>query len=304
MDVHGRGMREVILAGILIGCAAGVSSGDETAFIREQPKFSIQSGSVTEASGLAISSRDEKFMWIVNDSGGDAIVHLMGTDGIDHGQVKVEGATNVDWEDLTSFKLDGKPYLLIADSGDNVSNRRDCVLYVIGEPELPKDGAMLSGTTKLAWKIRFDFEDGPRDCESVAVDARVGKIILVSKRTKPPVVYEMPLRPGGEDRVIAKRLGETTVVPPKGIPMLPYIAQPTGMDISPDGSMGSIVSYYGVFLFPRNGKESWGEAFAKPPVVLPPHGMAQAESVAFSKDGKSLTVISERGDKRIVVYRR
>ena len=62
--------------------------------------------------------------------------------------------------------------------------------------------------------------------------------------------------------------------------MLPYIAQPTGMDVAPDGSMGVIVSYYGVFLFPRSGKESWGEAFGKPPVILPPHGMAQAARAA------------------------
>ncbi len=282
---------------------AGGALADEVAFVRAEPSASIQSGAVAEASGLAVSSRDAGFMWIVNDSGAQADLHLFGKDGVDHGQVRVEGAVNVDWEDISSFELDGKPYLLIADSGDNLPRRNDCVLYVVEEPALPKAGEKLTGTVKVAWKIPFSFEDGPRDCESVAVDARVGKIILVSKRTKPPVVYEMPLRPK-EGAVVAKRLGETTVAPPKGVPMLPYIAQPTGMDLARDGSMGVLVSYYGVFLFPRTGKENWGEAFAKPPVILPPHGMAQAESVAFSKDGKTLTLVSERGDKRIVEYRR
>ncbi|MBX3741696.1 MAG: hypothetical protein KF712_11940 [Akkermansiaceae bacterium] len=282
---------------------AGGAFADEVAFVRAEPSASIQSGAVAEASGLAVSSRDAGFMWIVNDSGAQADLHLFGKDGVDHGQVRVEGAVNVDWEDLSSFELDGKPYLLIADSGDNLSRRNDCVLYVVEEPALPKEGEKLSGTVKVAWKIPFSFEDGPRDCESVAVDARVGKVILVSKRTKPPVVYEMPLRPK-DGVVVAKRLGETTVAPPKGVPMLPYIAQPTGMDLARDGSMGVLVSYYGVFLFPRSGKESWGEAFAKAPVILSPHGMAQAESVAFSRDGKTLTLVSERGDKRIVEYRR
>jgi hypothetical protein len=282
---------------------AGGALADEAPFVRAEPSTSIQSGAVAEASGLAVSSRDAGFMWIVNDSGAQADLHLFGKDGVDHGQLRVEGALNVDWEDLSSFELDGKPYLLIADSGDNLSRRNDCVLYVVEEPALPEPGEKLSGTVKVAWKIPFGFEDGPRDCESVAVDARVGKIILVSKRTKPPVVYEMPLRPK-QGAVVAKRLGETTVAPPKSVPMLPYIAQPTGMDLARDGSMGVLVSYYGVFLFPRTGKESWGEAFAKPPVILSPHGMAQAESVAFSKDGKNLTLVSERGDKRIVEYRR
>ena len=282
-----------------------VAMADEpkVSFVREEPKFHIESKAVDEASGLAISGRDPAFMWIVNDSGADAVVHLAGTDGADRGRITVEGATNVDWEDMASFKLEGKPYLLISDAGDNESKRGDCVLYVIEEPVLPKEGQTLIASVKPSWTIPFSYEDGPRDCESVAVDARVGKVILISKRTKPPVVYELPLKPK-EAEATAKRLGETSVAPPKGVPLLPYIAQPTGMDISPDGSMGAIVSYFGVFVFPRTGKESWGEAFAKPPVILAPHGMAQAESVAFSKDGSVLTVLSERGDKRIVTYRR
>jgi len=272
-------------------------------FVKEEPKFKIQSKAVDEASGVAISERDPDFMWIINDSGADAVVHLAGSDGMDRGRIKIEGAVNVDWEDMASFRSEGKPYLLIADTGDNESKRGDCVLYVIEEPVLPKEGQMLDATVKPVWTIPFSYEDGPRDCESVAVDARVGKVILVSKRTKPPVVYELPLRPK-EAKATAKRLGETSVAPPKGVPLLPYIAQPTGMDISPDGSMGAIVTYFGVFLFPRTGKESWGEAFGKPPVILAPHSMAQAESVAFSKDGSVLTILSERGDKRIVTYRR
>lgn len=286
-------------------CAAGVATAAaEVSFTRQENPSSIQSDAVAEASGLAVSSRDTGLMWIINDSGAQADLHLFGKDGVDHGRVRVEGAVNVDWEDLSSFELDGKSYLLIADTGDNASKREDCVLYVVEEPAMPAAGQPLLGKVEVAWKIPFRFEDGPRDCESVAVDARVGKIILVSKRTKPPVVYELPLKPASKDRVVAKRLGETTVAPPKGVPLLPYIAQPTGMDIARDGSMGVLVSYYGVFLFPRTGKESWGEAFGKPPVILQPHGMAQAESVAFSKDGKTLTLVSERGDKRIMVFSR
>ena len=217
----------------------------------------------------------------------------------------VDGAENVDWEDLCSFKSKGIPYLLIADTGDNNSSRDISTLYIVEEPKLPSAGDALAGVAKPSWVIRFRYEDGPRDCESVAVDAAAGKVLLVSKRTKPPDVYELPLKPAKEDEVIvAKRIGVTSVEPPQGVPKLPYIAQPTGMDVSEDGSLGAIVSYYGVFLFERKGKEGWGEAFARPPVILTPHGMNQAESVAFSKDGKTLSVVSERGDRRIIRYER
>lgn len=283
---------------------AGSALAADTDFVKQEPKARIASKEVNEASGLAVSPRDPDFLWIVNDSGAGPEIHLAGTDGSDRGKVTVAGAKNVDWEDLSAFKRDGVSYLLVADCGDNASVRNDAVLYVVEEPSLPKAGETLSGEVKLAWTIPFGFEDGPRDCESVAVDEKAGKIILVSKRTKPPVVYELPLKPKGTERMVAKRLVETQVEPPKAVMKLPYIAQPTGMDISPDGTMAAVVSYYGVFLFPRTAKESWSEAFAKQPVILTPHGMAQAESVAFSRDGKSLAVVSERGDDRIVTYRR
>ena len=36
----------------------------------------------------------------------------------DHGSVNLRGAINEDWEDLASFKFNGRPLLLIADVGD------------------------------------------------------------------------------------------------------------------------------------------------------------------------------------------
>lgn len=283
---------------------AGSALAAETDFVKQEPKAKVASKEVKEASGLAVSSRDPDFLWIVNDSGAGPEIHLAGTDGSDRGKVTIAGAKNVDWEDLAAFRHDGTSYLLIADCGDNASVRNDAVLYVVEEPALPKAGGTLSGEVKLAWTIHFGFEDGPRDCESVAVDEKAGKIILVSKRTKPPVVYELPLKPKTSERSVAKRLVETQVDPPKAVMKLPYIAQPTGMDISSDGMTAAVVSYYGVFLFPREAKESWPDAFAKQPVILAPHGMAQAESVAFSRDGRTLFLVSERGDDRIIVYQR
>lgn len=297
-------MRAFMAMGGWLLLGLSVSKGADAVFTRVDPKISIACPEVAEASGLAVSSRDSGFLWVVNDSGAKAILHLVGSDGADRGKVAVEGAENVDWEDLCSFKWKGTSYLLIADTGDNNSSREECTLYIVEEPKLPSAGVRLTGTAKPSWVIRFRYEDGPRDCESVAVDHVAGKVILVSKRTKPPVVYELPLNSGKDGIATAKRIGVTSVEPPKGVPPLPYIAQPTGMDISDDGTMGAIVSYYGVFLFERKAKEGWGEVFAKHPVMLTPHGMAQAESVAFAKDGKSISIVSERGDRRIIRYER
>ncbi len=268
--------------------------------LAERPK--LQAPAIAEASGLANSSADPRFMWIVNDSGGTPDIHLVGTDGSYRGRVTLKDTKNIDWEDLASFSLDGKDYLIVADTGDNNAKRDSCTLHILREPKLPADGTNLAATVRPAWQIQFRYEAGPRDCEAVAVDAKAGKILLISKRTNPPEVYELPLRPPAKGGILtAKRVGTTGTESPVDS-FIPFRNQPTGLDLTADGSLAAVITYYGVFLFPRKPDESWAQAFAKPPTVLPPHLLGQAESVALSKDGKTIHAISEGRNSPIVSF--
>jgi DNA-binding beta-propeller fold protein YncE len=161
---------------------------------------------------------------------------------------------------------------------------------------------VLNGAVKPAWTIEFRYPDGLRDCEAVAVDAARGKVILLSKRTIPPAVYELPLSPAKAGVAVAQKIGQTDVTPPPGGFPHPFGAQPTGLDLSADGTLAAVVTYVGIFVFPRNREESWAAAFARKPVVLPRHGLWQAESIAFSRDGKKLFVVSEGARSPIVTY--
>jgi hypothetical protein len=275
---------------------------EELPYVRQKAEGSLQSAELREASGLASSPGGKDFLWLINDSGSPAEIHLTGTDGSDWGKVALSQTKNIDWEDLDSFLLDGKPYLLVADSGDNAGKRPECVLYIVPEPALPEAGKRLTGEAKAAWTIRFRYEDGPRDCESVAVDAQAGKILLLSKRSSPPMLYELPLKPATEEVQTAKRIGEIPKTLPAGFPPIPFGTQPTGMNIAPDGSAAAVVTYYGVFLFPRSSGETWGKAFARPPVELEPHRMGQVESVAFSRDGSILRLVAEGGKSPVARY--
>ncbi len=263
----------------------------------------LQSAAVNEASGLAISSANPNFIWIINDSGGTPDIHLAGTDGTDCGKVTLADTRNIDWEDLASFTLDGQNYLLVADTGDNGSKRESCTLHILREPALPADGQKLvSATTPIAWQIQFCYEGGPRDCEAVAVDAKAGQIILITKRTEPPEVYQLPLRRPPESGLLtARRLGPTAVRSPLNS-LIPFQNQPTGLAITADHTLAAVVTYYSVFLFPRKPAESWADAFAKPPTVLQAHLLGQAESVAFAKDGKSIYGLSEGRASPVVRY--
>lgn len=271
---------------VLPGCATDASA--------PLPPARLESVAVDEASGLATSPTDGNFLWLINDSGGTPDLHLAGTDGSDRGKVRLEGVPNRDWEDLAAFTLDGKAYLLVAETGDNQAAHETSTFYVIREPSLPAPGKRLEGVVKPAWRIDFRYEGGPRDCEAVAVDAAAGKIVFLSKRTKPPELYELPLRaPGASGSVqTASPLGRLEVKPPGGT-LIPFADQPTGLSLAPDRSSAAVVTYFGVFLFPRQPEESWAEAFGRKPVLLGAHHLGQAESVAFSKDGRWLRVVAE-----------
>lgn len=290
------------IAGLLSIGFLSLSEGAE--FTLTEDKIQIQSPAITEASGLAISQQNEHFLWTLNDSGNPPELHLLNTDGADRGKLMVSNATNIDWEDIASFALDGKSYLLIADTGDNNATRKSCTVYILPEPQLPAHGQKLSGAVAAEWHIDFTYAGGPRDCESVAVDSVSKKIILISKRTRPPEVYELPLRASNDKGVvILTKIGETSVQAPTGN-FLPFANQPTGLDISADRSLAAVVTYHGVFIFHRKPAESWAEAFAQKPTSLGPHNLPQAESVAFSKDGKSIYVTTEGKNPRIRRYGR
>jgi hypothetical protein len=267
-------------------------------------KAALQSENIREASGLAVSSRDDGFFWIVNDSGSAPAVHLIESGGADRGKVTVANARNIDWEDLVSFSIDGTAYLLAADTGDNDARRDSCTLYILREPRLPAAGKNLAVTFKAEWKIDFRYEGGPRDCEAVAVDVPGRKILLLSKRTNPPEVHELPLMPQEKRGIITTRKTGVIHVPSPADSLVPFGNQPTGFDITPDNSLAAVVTYYGVFLFPRKPDESWAQALSNKATVLAPHCLPQAESVAFCKDGKSILVISEGRRSPIVRFQR
>lgn len=269
-----------------------------------------------EVSGLAASRLEPGVLWTHEDSGSQPVLTAIGADGGLRGRWRLQGAKNMDWEDMASFTLDGKAWLLVADVGDNRSGRGDCVLYVVEEPRLlppatvsfpppasaPATDAIAERVLSVAWKIPVIFPDGPRDVEAVAVDPGENRVYLLAKRTTPHGLYALPLRPTppGEPMAPMRRVGELPAFPAAegAEAFLPtargaYRAQPTGMDFSADGFAAVIVTYGDVLVYPRRHDELWSTSLERAPIRLAPHGLFQAEAVAFGADGREIFVTSE-----------
>ena len=255
---------------------------------------------MVETSGLASSHLNPGILWTHNDSGGQPVIRAIDSKGQLRATVRINGARNIDWEDMASFELNGTSYLLIADVGDNQGRRTDCTLYVIVEPDLRTAQASQTLTAKIAWEIPVHYPDGPRDCESVAVDATEGMIYLISKRTKPPVVYQLPLKPSSPQSPVTVRIGELHGIPePTGfmarvkIPTGLYRAQPCAFDISPDGSTAVVLTYGEIYLYRKASGATWRDAFSQSPLLLGFHGLRQAEAVCFSSDADQIYLTTE-----------
>ena len=296
-----------LIAALIHGTAAG--DGASPAVLASPYGNAALVGSITnpaikEASGLAHSLAAKGILWVLNDSHNTATLFAVTTNGSTVGEVRLEGAQNRDWEDLASFRLDGRPYLLIADVGDNEARWDTCTLFVVTDPLCDAPDRVLPETVPVARTIEFRYSDGPRDCEAVAVDVPGDRILLLSKTTTPPVLYELPLRNTGAATVLeAKRIAELRTIPPPTAEDLrgrygKYRSQPTAMDLMLGGTGMIVLTYKHAYLYHRAEGGDWEEAFWERPQTLilpdPRTGiMRQRESLCIDPETHVVTVTSE-----------
>ncbi len=255
----------------------------------------ITSKDMDEVSGFAASHAHDDVLWAINDSGNPARLYAISRRGKKLAQYDVEGAKNIDWEDLASFDLNGKHYLLVADTGDNGGLRKSITLYVFEEPT-----TLANATLRPAWTIRARWPDGPRDCEAVAVDAAAGKILLISKKRKPAELFVLPLADPGQAWREPRRIGRLNGVPEADAELTraePAIAklfsQVTAADVSPDGRTLAVLTYGSVLFYQREPGEVWAAAVARDPEAHDVPLIPQAEALAWSAGGGGLYASGE-----------
>lgn len=279
--------------------AAGSLAAADPA-VRRAPEIAgqLEDARLVEVSGLAVSGRTSEVLWLLNDGGASPSLHAVDPRGGTLDEVALTPASNRDWEDLAAFELDGEPQLLAADIGDNSARHAESILYIVPEPAVRKTGAARSAVPRT---IRFRYPDGPRDAESLAVDAAERKAYVLSKRDIPPRLYAVPLDAPGDEPVVAELLGPVTSLPaptPEDIRLAPirkdWHWQPTAMDFSQDGRLAAILTYRHVLLFERGTGQDWYAALNQTPRKISIEPVRGAESLGFTADGKRLYLTVEQ----------
>lgn len=251
----------------------------------------LQDRQISEASGMAASHEHANLLWLHNDSGHESVLYATDLSGVLQGKVTVKGVQNRDWEDLASFQWRDRNYLLIADSGDNLGIHPYYEIVVVEEPKTVADQIL-----RPAWKVRYQYDEGPMDCEAVAVDEATETIFLITKRTVPAHVYALPLR--GEGQLTPHRIASLQHIPQptaKSIERDPamgrYRSQPTSFDLH--GNQAVVLTYKHAYVFNRQPGESWANRFASKPKLLTLPFLLKSEAIAYSAGGNGIFATSE-----------
>lgn len=243
---------------------------------------------LSEISGMAASHVHRDVLWLIDDGGNAPRLFAVNPAGRRRATFIVDGVTKTDWEDLAAFNLDGKRYLLIADTGDNGGLRRTLQLHAIEEP-----ARMENARVSPAWSIAFRWPDGARDCEAVAVDSVRGEILLVSKKRYPPELFTLPLGPARGVQT-ARRIGVLGGVPRASdqTPGRDLDAQVTAATLSPDGRTLAVMTYRHLLQY-RRPSDRWDAALATPSATRVLPWLPQAEALTFAADGQALYATGE-----------
>lgn len=215
---------------------------------------------LNENSGM-VKAWQDGFYWTHNDSGGSPELYMINAQGQMFDTLKVEGAENIDWEDLAK---DNKGNIYVGDFGNNLNNRTNLTIYKKN----------YQGTSKITFEYADqDFSDTLNrifDCEAFFWHNDSLHLFTKSwnKGKKITKLYSIPDTEGHYSaQPKAKALFKVPV---------------TGADISPDGSRFALITYGKILVF--NITEN--QINFSNPVKCIKIGKNQTEAIVFENNNK------------------
>ena len=239
---------------VAVGLVLLTSCGKESDPIDASPpdgSVTISDSRIHESSGLAPSDRHPGYLYTLNDMGNPPQVFLLAPDGSTAAVLTLEGAKNVDWEDLAV--ADGRVY--VGDIGGGTTERSTVDVLVFDEPDELADASP-------SWsKIQLTYPDGAHNAEAMLVHPGDDRIYVVTKSPQDAGIYAAPKDPGSGDNELERVADAPPVV--------------TGGDFAPTGDVFALRNEKKAFLFPYLGHR---------PRVIDLPDSPQGESLAWVDD--------------------
>jgi hypothetical protein len=246
----------------------------------------LEPGPARENSGIVKSRRFQNVYWMHNDSSDAPRIYPINAAGENYRSatyndapgVLLEGAVNVDWEDIT---VDNQGHLIVGDVGNNRNDRRDLTLYLVEEPDPVSSRIEVLKKIVVRYPEQKSFPAGEDefnfDCEAIFTVDNTIHLLTKHRSNDMTRLYRL------DDASIES--GELTYVDEfnthGGV---------VAADCSVDGLRLAVATYQGLWLFERADKT---QAFFDGDIRWAPYVSKQIEAVCFH-DPNTLYVADEQ----------
>ncbi|MFK7891971.1 MAG: hypothetical protein AB8B63_14235 [Granulosicoccus sp.] len=272
----------------------------QQSILRTRQTGNIKNATLTELSGLSASRSTPGVLFAINDGGNSATLFAISETGDHLGSWPI-AATNRDWEDMASMQINGTPYLVIGDTGNNQLIDIKSRLIFVAEPSLD------TATDEILvpdFEIAFTYVDGPKNVEAFAIDNRT--VLLISKEPVTPsgpapshlYALNIPANPLQDKPPVARKiatlpmLGDSfesrIVAAATGIDL----NHPTALDLDLASNTAYLLTYRNVLEFRKARASTWAQAFSGDYERIHSHRLEQAEALAVSP-GRAVWITSE-----------
>lgn len=284
----------------LIGLSLGVVSctydspthtSDTSPFCAPLDRGLVNDEWLDEVSGIVASRKNPGMLWVHNDSGHPAALHLLSPQGKRRATYRLKGGINIDWEDIAigPGPKEGETYLYVGDIGDNMSLRSEYHLYRFVEPTYVASPSVVLDTITEYDQLSFTYPEGPVDAETLLIDPLTQEIYVLTKEMNQVQLYQLryPDRPPFRQK--ARRIAA-----------LPYAGADwwdrlVGGDISPDGREILLKTYAYVLYWRRDDTHQTLPSLLQQPADTLPYSVEpQGEAIGFAADGSGYYTLSEQ----------
>jgi hypothetical protein len=253
---------------------------------------------LVEVSGVVASPTTADLLWVHNDSGDDAALYAIGTDGRARGRVALPFAV-ADLEDIAVASCPDRtgPCLYLADTGNNAGDRADTAVFIVREPVPGDDGTFAAdATATLVARVDASAAAGlpaGLDVEAIVLLPDASALLLFEKVDGPSARVFARRAPFDDDGAFAV-VGSISTESPS----IEFGRMVTGADLHPSGKALIVRTYTGLFEHRVDDAAAWltlGDVRLTT-VTFGPFSEPQGEAVAFDVGGHILT-ISEARDR-------
>lgn len=260
---------------------------------------SVNTPKVTEASGIAVSSRNAGVFWTHNDGSKDHVYAfaMNGTLLAD-----IDFSKNPD--DIEDIAVGPGPdasaqYLYIGDIGSNTADREIVHVYRMVEPAVDlnwADNPVSRTIDSGVENFQLRYPSGKYDAEAMLVDPVQRALYIITKEENEARVFRI-----GIDQLVDDKTRDLELVR-----VIPF-GKVNGGTISADGSLIALRREEFAAAWMRNAGESVGDALGRAgtqiPVVGPPTE-ANGEGISFMPDKSGYVTIGEGESSPIYFFRR